>query len=335
MKTNKHIKKSDSIFIQFIEYRKSLTPFEMKMEAAKLINQTDSVDLNKAYHNVYDKINLKTNFNVIYTTLTRIAAVLTLPLLAFTIWSLFFQDSLQQSDLIARNNISIQEIHSPIGMRSYVVLPDSTCLWLNSGSYLRYGIPFIRENRVVELIGEAFLDVARNDDSPFVVKANGAEVEVLGTRFNVNAWPNSNVISVVLKEGSINFKFQVEEGIFKRTELKPNDYLQFDTNDNKIAVENTNIEKYIAWHQNIMILDDTPMTELAEMLSKWYGVRVVIASEEIKRYKFTTTFDNEPLHRVLELLEISSPGIKFHYSTGKPIEGTKQFTLPLITITKK
>lgn len=77
------------------------------------------------------------------------------------------------------------------------------------------------------------------------------------------------------------------------------------------------------------------MTELAGLLEQWYGVKVVVADEEIKRYKFTTTFDNEPLHRVLELLEISSPGIKISYTMGKPIEGTKKFSPSVVTITKK
>ncbi|MCA1761037.1 MAG: DUF4974 domain-containing protein, partial [Bacteroidales bacterium] len=99
--------------------------------------------------------------------------------------------------------------------------------------------------------------------------------------------------------------------------------------------ENTNIEKYIAWHKNIMVLDDTPMPELAGLLEKWYGVKVVVAHEEIKRYKFTTTFENEPLHRVMELLEISSPGIKINYAMGKPIEGTKKFSPSVVTFTKK
>jgi ferric-dicitrate binding protein FerR (iron transport regulator) len=117
--------------------------------------------------------------------------------------------------------------------------------------------------------------------------------------------------------------------------LEPNDLLEFDKTGKTLARENTNIEKYIAWHQNKMILDDTPMTELAGLLERWYGVEVVVADEEIKRYRFTTIFDNEPLHRVLELLEISSPGINIRYTMGKPIEGTKKFTPSVVTITKK
>jgi len=330
-----HIKKSDSDFNQFMEYRKGLSPFDKKLEAAKLIDQATSVDVDKAYHTVNRRINQEKTVYRIYTTLTRIAAVFTLPLLAFTIWTLFFQETEKAPVELAQNEITWQEIHSPVGMRSHVVLPDGTNLWLNAGSHLRYSIPFIRENREVELSGEAFLDVVKNEKSTFVVKAQNTAVEVLGTQFNVNAYPESGKIEVALKEGKIKFRFAGEEGTTKFCELQPNDLLEFHKKENTVIRENTNIEKYIAWHQNVMILDDTPMTELAGLLEKWYGVKVIIAHEEIKRYKFTTTFEDEPLHRVLELLEISSPGIKINYAMGKPIEGSKKFSPSVVTFIKK
>jgi transmembrane sensor len=330
-----HIKKSDSDFNQFMEYRKGLSPFDKKLEAAKLIDQATSVDVDKAYHTVSNKINQENKSINIFTVLTRIAAVLTLPLLAFTIWSLFFHKTEKAPVEMAQNEITWQEIHSPVGMRSHVVLPDGTNLWLNAGSQLRYSIPFIRENREVELSGEAFLDVVKNEQSPFVVKTGNAEVEVMGTQFNVNAYPETEQIKVALKEGKVKFRFTGDEGTAKFCELRPNDLLEFDKTEKTVIRENTSIEKYIAWHQNVMILDDTPMPELAGLLEKWYGVKVVVANEEIKRYKFTTTFENEPLHRVLELLEISSPGIKINYAMGKPIEGSKKFSPSVVTFTKK
>jgi transmembrane sensor len=335
MNKNIHIKQSESEFKNFIESRKGLSPFNKKLEAAKLIDQATSVDVDKAYHTVNRRINQEKTVYRIYTTLTRIAAVLTLPLLAFTIWTLFFQESKQMPVELAQNEITWQEIHSPVGMRSHVVLPDGTNLWLNAGSQLRYSIPFIRENREVELSGEAFLDVVKNEQSPFVVRTENTSVEVLGTQFNVNAYPETEQIQITLKEGKVKFRFQGDDGVFKYSELKSNDLLEFDKTDKTVIRENTNIEKYIAWHQNIMILDDTSMPELAGLLEQWYGVKVVIASEEIRRYKFTTTFDNEPLHRVLELLEISSPGVKIRYTMGKPIKDSKKFSPSVVTFTKK
>ena len=336
MKNKIHIKKSESDFNDFIACRKGLSPFEKKLEAAKLIDQTALVDVDKAYQNVSSKINREVKSYNIFTTLTRVAAVLTLPLLALTIWNLFFQENLGKTPaVIAENEMTWQEIYSPVGMRSHVVLPDGTSLWLNAGSQLRYRIPFIRENREVELSGEAFLDVVKNNQAPFVVRSGNASVEVLGTQFNVNAWPDSEQIQVALKEGKVKFRFPGEDGNEEYRELEPNDLLEFRKKDNVVTQEKTNIEKYIAWHQNIMILDDTPMTELAGLLERWYGVKVVLGSEQIKRYKFTTMFYNEPLHRVIELLEISTPGIKINYTMGEFMEDTKKFSPSIVTITKK
>lgn len=333
---NKEINKkiSESDYQDFINYRKGLSPFDKKLEAAKLMDQVTSVDVEKGYHEVNTKINQGQKVYSIFRSLTRIAAILTLPLLAFTIWSLFFQKYSNSSVEVVQNDITWQEINSPVGMRSHVVLPDGTNLWLNAGSYLRYSIPFVRETREVELTGEAFLDVSKNEQSPFVVNTGNSKVEVLGTQFNVQSWPESEYVRVALKEGKVKFRFTNEDETSKYCELSPNDLLEFNKNDKLVTRENTNIDKYIAWHQNIMILDNTPMTELVGLLEQWYGVKVVIGNDAIKRYRFTTTFDNEPLHRVLELLELSSPGIKITYTMGKPLEGTKKFSPSIVTFTK-
>ena len=329
------IKKSESDFEVFIEYRKGLSPFDKKLEAAKLIDKAASVDVDNAYKMVSRRINQRNNTYPLITLLTRIAAVLTLPLLAFAIWSLFFQESKQTPVELTQNEITWQEIESPLGIRSHVVLPDGTKLWLNAGSHLRYGIPFTRQNREVILSGEAFLDVAENEQSPFLVKTGNAEVEVVGTQFNVSAYPGSDRIEVALKEGKVKFSVHDDTGGTKSCEMKSNDFLQYNVENQKASLKNTNIEKYIAWHRNVMILDDTPMEEVARMLEQWYGVKVIVKDESIKGYKFTTTFDNEPLFRVLELLELSSPAIKTTYTPGKPDKVTKKLSPSIVTITKK
>lgn len=334
MNEKNHIKKSESDFQDFVNFRKGLSPFEKKIEAAKLIYSSETTDVDKAYNKVSIRMNRKFKLYKIYVTVVSFAAVLTLPLLVFTIWSLFFQEAKEDHGKIVQNEISWQNISCPMGMRSHVVLPDGTNLWLNAGSKVRYSIPFIRNSREVEISGEVYIDVVKNAQSPFIVKAGKSKVEVIGTQLNVNAWPESDKIRVALKEGQANFQFSDVNGKSKSYKLQPNDFLEFDVNDKNLILENTNIEKYIAWHQNIMILDNTTMTELSSLLERWYGVKVVIGNEEIKRYKFTTILDNEPLHRVIELLEISSPGIEINYSIGKPIAGTKKFSPSIITITK-
>lgn len=335
MKEKKENTRSESDFNRFLEYRKGLLPLDRKLEAAQVMDQIHRVDVNRGFQQVHERINQPKKRQLFFSALTRIAAVLTIPLLAFTIWSIFYQNEENGGEEFAQNSITWQEIQSPVGMRSHVVLPDGTNLWLNAGSRLRYSIPFAREKREVELTGEAYLDVVRNEQSPFIVKTGISRIEVLGTAFNVNAYPESGQIKVALKEGSVKFLFAADGETTKFCELEPNDLMVFDKKEQTVTLDNTNIEKHIAWHRNVMILDDTPMTQLARMLEQWYGVKVVVANEEIKQYRFTTTFDNEPLHRVLELLEISSPRIAIHYNPGKPINDSKTYSPSVVTITKK
>lgn len=337
MNKNKIINKAEIKINEHIEYRKGLLSFDKKLEAARLINHVSAVNVNSGYKKVSSIINNKSKKLNLFYNIVRVAAIFTLPLLAFTIWNLFIQKEVEVQNIIAENEITWQEITSPPGTRTHVILPDGTNMWLNAGSNLRYGLPFIRENREVELSGEAFFDVINNEQSPFMVKTGNTSLEVLGTQFNVKARTGENQIQVAIKSGKVKFRFydDDDDGINKFSELVPNDLMEFEKTKKTVTRQNTNIEKYIAWYQNIMILDNTPITELAKLLELWYGVEVVISGNEIKRHRFTTTFDNEPLHRVLELLELSTPEIKIRYTMGKPIEGTKKFSPSVITISKK
>jgi hypothetical protein len=329
-----NINDPETAFNNFIEYRHGLSSFEKKLEAASLIEKIHRVDVNKAYEKVIQKINHKNKIHSAFETIIRIAAIMTLPLLAFTIWSLFFQKENFIPETARLDKPTWQHIESPAGMRSHIILPDGTNLWLNAGSNLRYTIPFAGKTREVDLEGEAFLDVIKNNNSPFRVNLKNTSVEVIGTQFNVRSYPGSETVDIALKEGRIKFTVTDSQNKIKTYQLTTNDYLQYNKDIETVRLDNRNIEKYIAWHNNIMILDDTPMEEVARLLEQWYGIKVILNNNEIKSYKFTTTFDNEPLFRVLELLELSSP-ISIKYIPGKPDPITKKLSQSLVTITKK
>lgn len=334
MKPSIQFKVTESEYKDFIEYREGLSALDKKIEARKLVYQIENVDTDKAWQSVQKRIKLNQNKISFLKALTRIAAVFAIPLLAFTIWSLFIQPANQWLGS-TEDDITWQKVQSPPGMRSHVVLPDGTNLWLNAGSQIKYSIPFVRDKRELELSGEAFLDVEKNKQSPFVVKTRTASVEVLGTQFNINAYPEEEQIRVALKEGIIAFHFTGDDGRSKYCEMEPNNLLEFDKTKKTMKLETTIVEKYIAWHQDVLILDETPMLELAGILERWYDVEVKIENEDIKRYRFTTTFENEPLYRVLELLEISSPDISIDYKPGKKMKNRDGFTPSIVTITKK
>jgi len=303
---------------------------DRQIEAGLIIHQIENINTGQAFQKVQQKINNKKPVRLL-TYLTRIAAVLTLPLLVFTIWTLFFRDNISQK---IQNEISWQELSSPAGLRSQIILPDGTKMWLNAQSKVRYSIPFVRTHRTIALEGEAFLEVIKNSDSPFVVESGNTSVEVLGTKFNVKAYPNENNIEVALKEGKVRFNV-TQENQQKHLELTPGDFMVYNRENGQASLKSTNIEKYIAWHNNVLILDETPMEEVAVLLQRWYGVMVIIGNEELKKYKFTTTFENESLFRVLELLQLSSPDIEIKYTPGKINSKTGETNQSTVLITLK
>jgi ferric-dicitrate binding protein FerR (iron transport regulator) len=332
MQQNKQTKNTGPEIEKFLEFINGLSSEDKKLEAGLLVEEIKSVNVDNAYVKVCSQIKTQSQSTRIITIITRIAAVFTLPLLVFTIWSLFFQE--KHSEL-AENEITWHEIQSPAGMRSHVVLPDGTDLWLNAESKIKYGIPFIREKREVVLTGEAFLKVVKNDKKPFIVNAGAATVKVLGTQFNVKAYPEDELIEIALTEGSVEFAGITSEGKKATAKLAPNDYMALDKTTGNLVLENKNLNKHISWVKNTIIFDETPMSEVAKTLERWYGVKVVVANSEINKYKFTTTFENESLFRVLELLELSSPEIRIKYNPGIIDRQTKIASQSTITITKK
>ncbi|NPA35868.1 MAG: FecR family protein [Chlorobi bacterium] len=333
MQERGEIKDSDKSYSKFFNYRKNLSEDERIREAGALLNEIKRVDVDSAYNKVKYKIDKQYSISVnkTLTWITRIAAILAIPLLLLNIWN-FMKSG--DKKFLAENNFTLQEITSPIGIRTHVILPDGSDIWLNAGSKMSYKIPFVRETRKINLIGEAFLNVTKNKLSPFIVKTENTQVKVLGTKFNVKSYPEDNNIEISLTEGSVMFYFRNKQGRKVYTKLKPNQHLVLNKINKKVTVRNEKLSKYISWHKNILIFDDTPIQEVAKTLERWYGVKVVITDEEIRNYKFTTVFENEPLSRVLELLELTSP-ISIKYNNGKVNTKTNKLSKSIVTISKK
>jgi transmembrane sensor len=313
MKKSNIIQSLSTNLDDFLDRQRNLSFFEKRMDAGAVIDEISTIDSSYAFLKVKHRIEKKDNVIDFFRVLTRVAAILTIPLLALTIWSLFLREKPVEQSV---TDLTWQELQTPAGMRSQVVLPDGTKMWLNAESKIRYSIPFTSGFRTIELTGEAFLDVAKNESSPFVVKSGGTTIQVTGTEFNLKSYPDEDQLEVALLEGSVKFSFTSKNNQQKYIALKPGDYLTFYKVYETIRKTNTNLEKFVAWHYNTLVLDETPMEEVARLLERWYGVKVTLVGQDLKKYKFTTTFENESISQVLELIELSSP-IRIKYVPGK------------------
>lgn len=300
----KHGQEKSSLIGEHLNSRRNQSDFDKKMLAGSLVKEIHSVNVDEAYRKISKRIQGRHQINRSISWFSRAAAILILPLLAFSIWSLSIKN---KEEKIADNNISWQEIQSPLGIRSHILLPDGTDLWLNAGSKIRYCIPFVREKRQLELSGEAFLHVARNENAPFLVNTEYTSIQVLGTQFNVKAYPEDEQIEVTLKEGSVEFSCATSDTKEFSTLMVPNDHLTFWKKDGHITKENIAIDKYIAWTQNKMIFDHTPLTELVKYVERWYGVNIIILDEEIRQYHFNGTIENETIQDLMKILKMTLP----------------------------
>ena len=269
-------------------------------EATKIVSEIDGVDSRGGYLKIQNRIKKEVRFTLLFSYLSRIAAILFIPLLIASGVLLN-----RQLNLMKNQQFAMQEISNPSGVRSQVILPDGSTVWLNAESTIKFKVPFDKQSRDVSLSGEAFFDVRKNPNVPFVVSTGAVNVRVLGTRFNCRAFDDEDNISIVLAEGRVNLITKGEK-IDTDVNMNPGDRAVFDKTSNHTKVSSEKIEKYIAWHDGKLVFDDALMPEVAAQISRWFGVEVVITDPKINNYRITTTFENESLHQVLELLKLST-----------------------------
>ena len=239
----------------------------------------------------------------------RCAAILLFPLLGLSVYLIVKTviDGKPVRTEILVNIAAEQEYMTLPGMRSRIILPDSTIVWLNTASRLTVAKGFGELQRNVTLVGEAYFEVVKNDQKIFTVNTSELDIKVYGTTFNISAYPNE-LTKAVLLEGSIEAIVKDENN--RRMEkilLKPEQMLKIQNQDQVMNVEsNVKTELYTSWMNGMLVFNKTPMEEVAKILERWYSVHIDLRDELLKTYHFTGTFDNRSLEQVMNYIGISS-----------------------------
>lgn len=192
-------------------------------------------------------------------------------------------------------------LYAPLGSRISFTLPDGTQGWLNSGSSLEYSLPF-NSNRKIALAGEAWFDVVHDIEHPFEISTRDSKVKVLGTRFNLNAYPDENHLEVVLEEGKVEF---TTPGLASEVVMKPNERLVL--NGGAININKTDAYKYAAWREGKLVFRGDTMDEVARRISRWYNVQVEVVDEDLKKYSIRGIFQDDSLEEVIRYISMTSP----------------------------
>ena len=173
----------------------------------------------------------------------------------------------------------------PRGGEYFLVLADSTKVWLNSETTLRFPVQFAGNTRSVELTGEAYFEVSRNGKVPFIVTSGNQSIKVLGTQLNISSYPENQLILTTLVEGSVEVSLGSNQE--EKLLLKPGEQSLLSKNTNKIEKRIVDVTPYIAWKDGRFVFQDQMLEDIMNTLSKWYDVQVVFANEEDKKLRFT------------------------------------------------
>ncbi|MGC6431254.1 MAG: FecR family protein [Jejuia sp.] len=215
------------------------------------------------------------------------------------------------------SNLVYNELNVPFGRSLKVILADGSKVHLNSGSKLKYPIQFLKEgNRKVHLEGEAYFEITKNKYQPFVVEANNMYVEVLGTIFNIMAYPEDSKITTILEEGSVAIGHLKETTNQATVILKPNDQALWDKKSGEITINTVKPSIYTAWTEGRTVFDHMLFKNILKKLERRYNVEISNNNEILANEQFTATFDYESIEQVLESFSKNYP---FTYS----LEGNK------------
>lgn len=197
------------------------------------------------------------------------------------------------------NEVIYNTVSTPNGRQYHLVLPDGTKVWLNAGSSIHYPLLFNGKTRSVEITGEAYFEVAADAAMPFVVTVDKKElIEVLGTSFNIKAYNEENSIAATLLEGRIR--------VTKNTILQPGQ--QAILRNGITVVNDPDLEKVIAWKNNLFDFDDSDLNEVMHQVARWYDIEVVYAGHQTN-IQFTGKISrNMTLQNLLNTLAVS--GVK-------------------------
>ena len=219
------------------------------------------------------------------------------------------------------------------GERKSVRLPDGSQVIINSGSTLSLSEHFDETDREVTLEGEVYFDIKSNAKKPFIIHTKASEVKVLGTAFNVRAYPSEETEVASLVRGAIQVRIKTDKGLSDEFLLKPMQKMiirktgQPEKEKPAIAekkmpvlpvrIDSIHINKIIddvvetAWTKNKLVFDNETLPEAVSRMQQWYGIEIKLDNDSLKVLRYTGSFEGETLEKVLEAIQFSIPMLKY------------------------
>jgi len=211
---------------------------------------------------------------------------------------------------VCKNNLQrgYNELITPIGGEYTVTLSDGTVVHMNSGSRLRYPVEFGAASREVSLSGEAFFQVAKDQNRPFRIQTDRLIIQDYGTSFNVNSF-RPDVVQVVLVEGKVGVKTPESS---KEVFLKESQLAEYNRNSHQVKVLDVNVLPYVAWSDGLFVFEEQPLSDIMSTLSRWYNLNVRFQNPDIAHIRFTGSLSREAsFGDIVKTIQFSTD-VRFH-----------------------
>jgi ferric-dicitrate binding protein FerR (iron transport regulator) len=231
------------------------------------------------------------------------------------------------TDLQKGGSASFMELSVPRGETASFTFADQSRVQLNAGSSIRFPEQFGKKKREVYLEGEAYFQVADNKQKPFVVHAIGLDIKVLGTAFNVRSYPDEDIVETTLEEGQLEVSASEKEGKKKMAwRLNKNEQFRyFNKGDSSQLNKNVDTELYTSWKEGHYKFQKIKLGRLAKSLERLYDVEIQFENRKLKDLTYTGSFyKDEPVDKVLEMVEMSSEAVKVNQLKNKQFSITRK-----------
>lgn len=265
----------------------------------------------KSYsHTIIDKTEKKLGFTYGLSSGTKswkwlkvAASVLLILSLSFSAYQL----------LKPKQQITLNEYSCVSGEVREVQLSDGSKVWLNSSSLLIASEPFVGDKREVTLFGEAYFEVAHNEEQPFIVETVNLKTQVLGTHFNIVAYPTDEVHEISLYEGKVQITKELNAG--KNYILNPGDRAYFTLKTGEIKVVNTDLGKEAQWRDGILRFYDEDLFSICKKLERKFQSKIFIADSVVGDLSFTAEFKEESLDKIMQMLS-EAQAFNYEFTTN-------------------
>ncbi len=206
--------------------------------------------------------------------------------------------------LVVSEGATTETLAAEAGAQKALMLSDGTSVTLNETSMLTFPKDFTKKERRVELTGEAFFEVAEDASKPFVVETGVAEVQVLGTSFNVRAYANEDVMEVYVKTGKVAVKLK---GSNKQVILNKGDKMVFEKSQGKVVSFQEKTDNSMAWKSGTLIFKEKTFREIFTEIKRQYGIEISVKDEQLLKCRYTLTIEKDQVEADLNSIKISCP----------------------------